>query len=646
MVKMLSWFHPRVARYDQQGRGISDHNFRHEARSLLAIFIRELLQNALDARLLGNESPVTVYIRWLKAANVDREYLDECVDPDLIARVQASSGKDVHLDPEKPVALVIEDFGTMGLQGAWHDSTVDGPNENYNAFWFREGEGAKGDNSSNGGAGQGKISFYLRSIVRTVLGFTVRASDGQRLVLGRAVFNRDYRLDEEGEKFKRIAYWCREKDGMPLPTLDTTEIDRFSRAFSLKRKDEPGLSLILPFPQDHEPDQALKVVLGEFFFPIARGRLVVHVDDTEITASTIVKLAAEYLKDEEVRDTLGISLTSGYRAFLSEIISDESNGAQAVLMTDDWGRVSTLSPGHFPDGAVDSLKAKLSNGERIYVRFPLNVRRRKHHSAKTFVDVHLQVPDDLTFSEEAYIRQDLLIGEERRLKNAHYLPKARALTFVYDELLSRFLADAEEASHLLWNASREKLQDNWMNEKEILRLVRQAAPRLLAFLAATEGKRDVRALARFFARPSEEGSKKTEGANRDQGGDPPTPLAPPPPPDPELFVLVPKATLVELRALGDSRIVGGEGYLEVAYQELGADSFRSYDPFDFDFHNESGYPVVASGCEILQKLRNRITFKVLTPNMKLEASGFDPNVRLDVRLVFQEAADGENEEVE
>jgi hypothetical protein len=646
MVGKLGWFHPKVALYDQQGRGISDHNFRHEARSPLAIFIRELLQNALDARLPESEKPVTVCIRWLKSADVDTKYLDECVDEDFITRLRASSGKEVALDQEKPVALVVEDFGTMGLQGTWCDSTVDGANENYNAFWFREGEGAKGDNSSNGGAGQGKISFYLRSAVRTVLGFTVRADDGQRLLFGRAVFNRDYRLDEGGKKFKRIAYWCREDDGMPLPALDPVEIDSFSKAFSVKRKDEPGLSLVLPFPQDRDPGEVLKVVLGEFFFPIARGRLVVHVDETEITASTIVTLADVHLKDDEVRNVLGISLTAGYRSFLSEIISGETNGSVPVVMTDDWRDASTLSSACFPDGSVESLKAKLSSGERIYVRFPVVVRRRKQPPVKTFIDVHLQVPDDLEFSEEAYIRQDLLIGEERRLKNAHHLPKARALTFVCDEPLSRLLADAEEASHLLWNASREKLQDNWMSEKEILRLVRQAAPRLLAFLASAEGKRDSRALARFFARPSPEGSKKTAGVNRNKGGDPPIPPSPPPLPEPELFVLDPKFTAVELRGRGHSRIVGGEGYLEVAYRELGADSFRSYDPFDFDFGNEAEYPVIVSGCEILKKHRNRVTFKAFTPNMTLTASGFDPNVRLDARLVFKEAADGADEEIE
>ncbi len=646
MAKRLAWFHPPVARYDQQGRGVSDHNFRHEARSLLAIFIRELLQNALDARLPGGESPVSVHIRWLNASQVDEQYLNECINPDLIARLKASSGKDITHDREKPVALVVEDFGTMGLQGTWRDSTVDGSDENYNAFWFREGEGAKGESSSNGGAGQGKISFYLRSTVRTLLGLTVRANDGQSLLLGRAVFNRDYRLNDGAPKFKRIAYWCREDNGMPLPAQDAPEIDRFKKAFLLKRKVEPGLSLVLPYPQDHQPGEALKVVLGEFFFPIARGRLIVHIDDIEISASTIVDLATEHLTDDEVIDALGISLTAGYRAFLSEIISAEADGWTPVLMNDNWKDGSALLPAHFPEGAADSLKQMLAHGDRIHVRFPLTVRRRNQSPAKTFVDIHLQVPDNLKFSEEAYIRQDLLIGEERKLRNAHHLPKARALTFVFDEHLSRFLADAEEASHLIWNASREKLQENWMNEKEILRLVRQASSRLLAFLAAEEGKRDVRALARFFARPSPEGPKKNEGANKNKGGDLPPPPPTPPTPEPKVFDIIPKSTSVELKGLGESSIVEGEGYIEIAYEELGADAFKNYDPFDFDFRSDSEYPVTGTGCEVLKKLSNRIVFKALDPNMKLTVSGFDPNLRLVTRLVFKEAADGSDEKEE
>jgi len=57
--------------------------------------------------------------------------------------------------------------------------------KNWNAFWFREGEGAK-VSGSNGRAGQGK-NHLLPDLgaARAVLGLTVRRSDGKCLLMGR-----------------------------------------------------------------------------------------------------------------------------------------------------------------------------------------------------------------------------------------------------------------------------------------------------------------------------------------------------------------------------------------------------------------------------------------------------------------------------
>jgi hypothetical protein len=111
---------------------------------------------------------VQVSLRQLRPGEFDTNYLRQIIDPEYVAHLKACLGHDPALDFAKPSVLVIEDFGTTGLLGTHNDTAVDGNQENWNAFWHREGEAAKADKSSNGRAGQGKITFTA-SVARAVL---------------------------------------------------------------------------------------------------------------------------------------------------------------------------------------------------------------------------------------------------------------------------------------------------------------------------------------------------------------------------------------------------------------------------------------------------------------------------------------------
>src|SRR6185369_5435627 len=138
----------------------------------------------------------------------------------------------------------------------------------------------------------------------------------------------------------------------------------------------------------------------------------------------------------------------------------------------------------------------------------------------------LQVPEKLDRTEEAYIRRDLLIGSERHLGTLSYLPKARGLTLIEEDTLSAFLADAEEPTHLKWNASRPRLSEDYKSPKELVRAVRQAMPRLLTLLSGGDSKRDVKALAKYFTKPTQSGIKHNPGGKK-EGIDTTTIIEPP-----------------------------------------------------------------------------------------------------------------------
>lgn len=635
-----SWFFPKIGPWRVQGRGLAEDNFAQEARTSLEILVREALQNPLDARAKTNTGPIRVVIKRLLPGQFDRAYLQSLITEDYADRMGAAIGNGAGLDFETASVLVIEDFGTTGLLGTHVDSTVDGSGENWNAFWFREGEGSKSALGSNGRAGQGKVTYYRIGAARAVFGLTVRESDGNNLLMGRSSFLHTY--FHRGVKYERDAFWCFQKEGQIFPTDDPGDIDVFRRAFVLQRDGDTGLSLVVPFTEEFDETEVVRTVISEFYFPILRGRLDVKIGDMEITGENIDAVAEHVFTDEIARQK-GSSFTKGFRTFVRGVVEDETTGKMPVDLKSGWEKNASLKEDVFPDGVLDDLRSALVTGGRISVRFPLTVRPKKSTPVSTWFDVHLQIPDDLDRAEEAYIRRDLLIGSELHLAGSTYLQKARGLTLIEDDSLSAFLADAEEPTHLKWNGSRPRLAEEYQSPKEVVRSVRQALPRLLTLLSGGIMTRDVKALARYFTKPAEQGTRHTPGGKDTKGKDT-KPIVDPPEPKRKPFRLDTGVDWVSVCPNGSVKPVKENlpisCVLEVAYEGLDQDPFSSYDPFDFDLADNKANEAECKGVSITERKGNRIEFEVMDPDFILKIGGFESNIRMRARLTYKEKEDG------
>jgi hypothetical protein len=271
------------------------------------------------------------------------------------------------------------------------------------------------------------------------------------------------------------------------------------------------------------------------------------------------------------------------------------------------------------------------------------VRPKKDTAIQSWFDVHLEVPEDLDRVEEAYIRRDLLIGSESHLATSAYLQKARGLTLIRDDRLSAFLADAEEPTHLRWNGSRPRLAEDYSNPQATLRAVRNAAPRLLALVSNGMVKRDMKALAKYFTRPADEGKKHAAGGQK-QGGKETTEKDTPPKPVRKPFKITTGTDRVHVGPNGGAAPKAEElpmsCVLELAYEGLDQDPFKAYDPFDFDLALSASHAITVTGASVTERQANRIRFDVTEPEFALEVPGFDPNIRLRARLTYLEKSNG------
>lgn len=233
------------------------------------------------------------------------------------------------------------------------------------------------------------------------------------------------------------------------------------------------------------------------------------------------------------------------------------------------------------------------------------------------------------------------------MASASHLPPARGLTLVSDRPLSALLADAEEPTHLKWNASRPRLNEDYDGAKEAVGLVRQAMPRLLAFLSNSVSKRDTKALSKFFPKAEEAGVSKKNASGADKKGEGENEEKP---------EGIPLAKPRPFRwEHGDSwdRIVAKEtaeissclpilARAEFAYEGLGSDPFANYDPFDFDLAPDSGFELDAEGGEILKRDGNVVEFEVTALPFALTIDGFDTKIRRRMRIDYTLSSDGKN----
>lgn len=613
---------------ENSGASTVDDNFAVEERTSVEILVRETLQNPLDAR--GAPGDLVRVSYRIVSLDASRSHF---------AKALFGGGWEQHATagrlrengiPASVRFLVIEDFGTTGLEGTYKDSSVDGDRENWNAFWFREGEGAK-QSKSNGGAGQGKITLYLASEVRSVIALTRRRTDQRELLFGCCRFRRNYRLvDGSTTRWAKEARWgaTSNPEVQAIPVTDARLIDAVKSELGLLRGDQPGTSFIVPLPlADITEDGLREAVINEFFFAISRGRLEVTVGDVVLDKATIAGQADALAHPR---------LTSGYRNFLALSATRIGQPAFAVAKS-TWAKKADATA--FPPEILEKLKNTFELGESIWVDFPLMIRPSGGKAGETRFRVFLQQDPELEKSEELFVRQDLAIDGEKKLRSIKAVMPVMALTFIDDPVLSDLLVCAEEPTHRTWNAQRPKVKANYAAPGDALSVVRNAAAKLIGLIAPL-GKRDETALAIYFADPSSSLQTK-KGAKGDQPEKekpgPPFPSdIPPARPKPVRLTTQPDGFSVQAYTQEGAPFVSLDCTAELAYATVHGDSFALWDAADFWLGDEVAFPVASNSVSGLVRDGNIMRFRLDSPDARLTVGGFDKNRQLDVRLKYRE----------
>lgn len=605
--------------------------------------VREAIQNSLDARAKDHAGPVHVLFRFGQSDSAPwtaSEYF-----AGLIPHLNAQFSNYVPTG-EKPVSyLTVEDFGTRGLQGdPGHtiydeNSTTKANRNDFFYFWRNVGRSRK-EETERGRWGLGKTVFAASSTISSFFGLTVRANDQRRLLMGQSVGIIHQISDAAGERriFEPYGYYgCfQTESNLALPVEDDAAISSFSQAFGLSRTDEPGLSVVIPFPQKEVDPAAIALeAIRSYYMPILTGELTVQTSNS----TSSFHITAENIR--EVIDALNwkpVRLTSaamrGFVEFAADALKVESAGLIALAPQDGKTAPDSLKK-RIPEADVPDLQQRFDAGDLLAFRVPVLVKKTQQTEA-SHVDVFLKRDDSLGGGSADFIREGLAITQTGKQPRQC----VRGLVLVSDKPLSTLLGDSENPAHTKWQELSDKIKEpKYLHGRSTVRLVNGAVQQLADVLSFRPETRDDDLLSDIFFLPTEEQdqSKKGPRTEKDRSGEI---KLPPPLPEPV------RAGISLSQVAGGFRISAVEESerrvewitVHVAYAVATGNPFTRYRAFDF---NLTKMEMRGKGIAIDEVAGNRLRLRVIDAQFGFAVTGFDERRDLSVRAIPIYAAEGE-----
>lgn len=585
--------------------------------------VREALQNALDAgKGIDREgSPVRVRIAMQR---------DKHAVPPAVARRwfgtlgphlrTPNNGLRDRPGPDEPCDyLVVEDFGTSGLTGDTESDSADGERNNFVDFLRSDGRTRKGT-GDRGSWGVGKNVFPRSSRINAYLAFTVRVDDQRRLVMGKSILKI---RTVHGIQYQPSCYLAESwnPDEVPRPFEDVEVIQRLQRDFDIRRRYEPGLSLVIPWlDADIRYQDILAAVVRQYYFAILSGTLQIELQNN----SESLHLAADNLEDI-------------VRAQVPEF-AEEVALARWALSVDARDLLTLMSPR--PDApqkwsadlvaeeAREAIKTALASRERVAIRVPLHVRQARAAAEPTFFDIYLEHHDGDRVIRPSFFREQLAISG---VKRAVGVPKIRALVVVEDQPLADLLRAAEPPNHTDWDMKTANFRHQYRDGNHVITFVKSSVKELLTHVRAGDDEPDFNIAIDFFGVP--EPGAVPQGRKDNKNGKEPPKKFPGVESPPQSYGVSVVSGGFAIRPTGSGRLPE-RIIVAAAYDVLSGSPWKLYEPADFDFtrRDKNGLAITCEGELEYRVLEpNRIELRPRGPNFEFRVVGFDPNRDVIVR---------------
>jgi hypothetical protein len=617
--------------------------------------IREGIQNALDERIRTGRNQtvkVRVFLSGEKYAISSSKYMPfiDTLIPHLEAK---NSGLDDLPDFKKPMKyIVFEDFNTNGLVGDpnefYVDNIKDKKEHNFYYFWRNVGRSGKSDDQL-GRWGLGKTVFPACSDINTFWGLTIRNSDKQKLLMGQCILRIHNRSDKKVEcgyrpygdfgKFTSDDFFVH-----PLNHKDYTT-DEFQNLFRLKRNNDPGLSLVIPFYTEELTFNHLAYsVVEQYFYPILEGKLEVEIieEDTVLKLTrdkiqtTINSIDFEELSNEssQIRSKESLVQLFNLANWTFELEDDD----YFQLNPNDIYRKPRWNKSMFEDEeALSELRNKFDNGERIAFKIPLKFHPVGSKPKTCWYEAFLEKDLELQRPETLVVRDGITISGISLLDRG----SVRGMVIIHDPSLARMLGDSENPAHTEWLADSRNFKGKYVDGSETIVFIKNTLKSLYEKLQKPlEGlQKDL--LIDFFSIPVEAEDNVVQ--TQKTGGKTLSEKNKVPKPEIEIKQTRISAVLID-QITGGVRIYSNPKSekmpesvrIKMGYDVPRGNPINNYQILDFDLSKSSKTPVQVEsrGVNIIKQEKNELEFEISDQSdFEIILSGFDVKRDLFIKLI-------------
>ncbi|MEQ1854530.1 MAG: hypothetical protein ABMA01_23415, partial [Chthoniobacteraceae bacterium] len=315
--------------------------------------------------------------------------------------------------------------------------------------------------------------------MRSFFAYTIRRSDQARLLIGRsvlAVHNVGARNHDSEGYFGRFD--DRTYDYFATPETDSATLDRFASDFALTRqKDEPGLSLVIPWPDaDITMDALIRSLVEHWFWVILEDRLVVRVA-LAVTGEEII-LSRDTVEDV-IRQRVGETTLEGQQLlrklrFGREVQQFDPRATISLSSCPTGSAPKWDAPeARFPTPeSVTAARQSYQDGHLLSFDVPVRVRRNDGNGDDmASFEVFLQRTDSGTQAVETFLREGLTISGQHYLRE----PGVLAIIKAGDNALGNLLGDAENPAHTRWERGGKHFRGRYEFGPSVLIYVQRSA---------------------------------------------------------------------------------------------------------------------------------------------------------------------------
>lgn len=595
--------------------GLDSEIFDRKSFPYWETFVREAIQNSLDARLQSSDK-VCVKFRFHTASGRDQNRLLHQV---ISYREQCQLSVPEEWQQEEISWLVVQDFYATGLAGDLKRRTSDFWN-----YWLNFGQSNK-QSTQRGGRGIGRVTFLIASRIQTVIGYTRREQDKATPICGMAVLRS---IEDNFDFLSTHAYLAESIEGSIYRLHDDS---RFYRDVieglcfeDYERSSKTGLALAIPYPHKELNEKSILAAAIEHFAPaIIDGTLELHVNEEFLGTDSIESVSTDVkksFKEPSIRED-----PKRYIALLSKRPSPPTSDLPPIQLS-----CTDKSINDQKNAAIAKRIAHHLQGQReCIVDICLSLKQRSETRQAQLRAIVSETPEGVK-PFDRFFRGGMCLPKVRSRQARDY----DILLFSDDDLLTNYLNLCEGKAHLDLSESKEitqKLRSEGFDDNPIYRVKRLVKDLSRDFRLLLDGdlsNPDLSVFENLFSVPDD---SSTIGPT--SGTPPSTPIG-----------IKHKRQPFKVSSIkGGIRLVGDQKYK--AFPVNLAASIAYADGRRHPLWNEQDFRLQklttkykSEHCEDCTFYGNRIIAKRCAKDFALEITGFDSNRELVVILKVESNA--------